>query len=50
MGGLNFIFDGSKWVKAYLAGMEDMFIMLNDFEELNELLNVNKIEYGKEEK
>lgn len=48
MAELNFSFDASGWLRAYNRGIEDAFIMIADFSELESLLQINKIEYGEE--
>lgn len=49
MAELNFSFDAKGWIKAYNKGIEDGFILTQDYSDLNELININKIEYGKDE-
>lgn len=43
MAKLDFTFDASDFLKAFNAGMETMFIAMNDFSELDEVLNCNRI-------
>lgn len=49
MARIEILIPGELIVKAYKQGMEDMFVLMSEFDELESELNVNKIDQNDED-
>lgn len=49
MAKIEILIPGELIVQAYKKGMEDMFVLMSNFDELESELNVNKIDQSEED-